>query len=391
MSTNIIVAGLVGVSLTCGCSRPSFPDDPSGDSLAGPSEIARPASVAPATAATAGDIKDVPAIDQQRYPDSIGYLYQGSLATIFWLQNEPWVTRADDLTQYVGRLMQRGIAGEILTSNIQQVDAPPHGEPTLQDMATAAVQSVQAMAQYTFVTSDYVAALGGALKEYNTDPARQQAVADSASRVDSKLRAIAAASPPGSLPAPPPPANQQLLRPGKYLADAVKDHARERLLGSANRLQHAIETRNVTAYAIAFGEVFFRTEDAELARTALEVLSVHHLHGILRGQPLDTVVAQYVASKDPDRPFTVDQLSLINQVNLSANDESKPRRALVAALLLLDEDHRQAEADPTLSSAAIWDHVEDAPWLVSQLVRVKADGTTAAHIEAVIDGIVASL
>jgi len=106
---------------------------------------------------------------------------------------------------------------------------------------------------------------------------------------------------------------------------------------------------------------------------------------------LIALAAAQTASRDPDHPFAMNQLTLINQINLLANDMSKPRRALVAALLLIDEDHRQAEADPTLSSPVIWEHIGDAPWLVSQLVRIKADSTTAAEVDALIDRIVAKL
>ncbi len=391
MSMKITRTILLGLSLASGCAPPGSPSDSSCADLAGTRIAGCAASQAPATTASVGEIKDVPAIDHRRYPDSVGYLYQSSLATIFWLQNEPRVAQSDDLVQHMERVILRGVAGEILTSTMQHVDSVPDTQPTLQDMATGAVQSVRAMAQYAFVTSDYEASLGSALNAYNTDPARQQAITDAVARVDAGLRAVAVANPTGPLPAAPPPPRQQLLRSGKYFADSVKDHARERLTTSANSLQRAIDTRNVMAYAAAFGDVFFRIGDADLARSALEALATHHVNGILTGHPLDAVINSHVASRDPGHPFAVDQLTLINQINLLSNDMSKPRHALVAALLLIDEDHRQVEADPTLSSPAIWDHIGDVPWLVSQLVRIKADGTTAVQVDAVIDSIVASL
>jgi hypothetical protein len=63
----------------------------------------------------------------------------------------------------------------------------------------------------------------------------------------------------------------------------------------------------------------------------------------------------------------------------------------VAALLLINEDHRQAEPDPTLTPLAVWSHVSDLTWLVARFVALKADGTTDAQFRAHIDSIVASI
>jgi len=208
MSMKTTTTILLALSLGTSCASPVSPDDLSCGSLAGMSKVGCTASPAPLTAATANDIKDVPAIDQQRYPNSVGYLYQGSLATIFWLQNEPRVADADDLVRHMERVIARGVAGEILTSAMQRVDTVPDTQPTPQDMATGAVQSVRAMAQYAFVTSDYEASLGGALNAYNTDPVHLRAIGDAAAHVDAALRGVAAANPPEGLPAAPPPPRQ---------------------------------------------------------------------------------------------------------------------------------------------------------------------------------------
>jgi hypothetical protein len=377
---------LLGLSASTGCL--AFSAAPF-DSQCDRARCERSVSAAVASAA---DVKDIPAVDPAHYPNSVGYLYQGSLANIFWLQNEPRAGQIADLVASIRALVGRGVAGEILSATMQAVDPLPDAQPTVSQMSRAAVQSVRQMAQYAFVTSDYADSLGSALGAYNTDPARHQALDDTAARVDAELRASATPSAPGTLPAPPPPVNQRLLRPGKYFADAVKDQARTRVTTRASVMQQAIDTRNATAYADAFTDVFLAQSDIDLAKIALDALAVHHIEGQLRGQPLDAVIAKYVtALPAPDRPLAVEQLALINQLNLIAGDTTTPRQPLVAALLLVDEDHRQGEQDATLSCPLIWQHVTDTAWLVSQLVRIKADGTTEAQVNALIAAIVASI
>jgi hypothetical protein len=366
----------LGLSTVTGCLFPS----------------AAPVDDSTTALATSNAVTDVPAVDQQRYPDNIGYVYQGSLANIFWLQNEPRAGVLDDLVQSMRRGAARGVAGEILSSNMQHVDTIPDTQPSLPQMSKGAVQSARQMAQYAFVTADYSDALGTALAAYNTDPARKQAITDTATRLDGALDASATPNPAQPLPAGPPPASQRLLKPGTYLADAVRDHTRAHLVRSAAQLEAAITTRAVAAYADAFTDVFLMQRDLAVTRSAVEALAAHHRDGLLQGQPLDAVIAKYVTPLPaPDRPLSVEQLSLLNQINLLAGDPSKPRPALVAALLLVDEDHRQGEQDATLSCPLIWQHVTDATWLVSQLVRVKADGTTVAQVNAAIASIVASI
>jgi hypothetical protein len=76
---------------------------------------------------------------------------------------------------------------------------------------------------------------------------------------------------------------------------------------------------------------------------------------------------------------------------LIANNTGVSRQALVAALLLVNDDHRQAEPDPTLTPSVIWSHVSDLSWLVTRFVTLKADGTTEAQFRAQVDNIVASI
>lgn len=146
------------------------------------------------------------------------------------------------------------------------------------------------------------------------------------------------------------------------------------------------------AYSRAFTDVFFMQRDPDLANGATEALATHHTNGLLRGQPLDAVVDRYV---DPQpvsgQSFSVEQLSLVNRINLISGDESAFIRSLVAALLLVAEDHRQGELDPILSPSLIWQRVDDEAWLVSQLARIKADGTTVAEIDEMISIILADL
>jgi hypothetical protein len=342
--------------------------------------------------ATDAVVEDIPAVDRTRYPDSVGYVYEGSLATIFWMQNEPRVDSVADLERRIRRDMQTGIKGEFLDSSMQRVDPVGSVQPSLSASVKRTAQSMRLMTQYAAVTSDYERALGGALHSYNTDPDRLQAISTLAAQVDTMLHDMAAPNQAGSLPRPAPPVGAQTVRAGKYFADAVRDHARANLAGRVDALQRAVATRTPQTYGAAFADVFYAQRDADLAQVAVDGLAVHHVHGILRGQPLDTVIDRHVDTQPTaDRPMSVDQLSVINRVNLIASDASVSRTALVAALLLLDEDHRQGEVDAALSPAVIWQHVHDAGWLVSQVVRLRADGTTEAQLNELIATIVAAL
>ena len=94
---------------------------------------------------------------------------------------------------------------------------------------------------------------------------------------------------------------------------------------------------------------------------------------------------------NPGRPFSMEQLRLINQINLRANDQALPRPPLVAALLLVELDHRRDLPDAQVTAASIWQHVDDAEWLVAQYVRLKADGTTADQVFALVNSIIGGL
>lgn len=366
----------LGILTVPGCQSPS-------GSVGGESQV---------TLASGNAITDVPAVDRDLYPDNIGYVYQGPLADILWLQNEPRAVGVDELMQSMRRGMARGVAGEILNSRMQHVDRMPDTQPTLPQMSKGAVQSVRQMTQYAFVTADYSDALGTALASYNADPARQQAIADTATRLDDELDASVTPNPAHPLPGGAPPLSQRLLKPGTFLSDAVRKHTLARLARRAAQLEAAIAAREIAAYADAFTDVFLMQRDLVLTRGAVEALAAHHADGLLRGQPLDLVIATYVTVVPaPDRRFSVEQLSLINQINLLAGAPSAPRTALVAALLLIDEDHRQGEQDGAISCSQILQHVTDTTWLVSQLVRLKADGTTVAGVNAMLASIVASI
>ncbi|MEZ4362401.1 MAG: hypothetical protein R3B48_19585 [Kofleriaceae bacterium] len=373
---SITMMATLGVAVTASCAASSF---------------SSPTDHATGSLVTGGEIKELPAVSRVRYPDSIGFLYQGDLANVLWLQNEPRAVQLDELVESMRRAWARGVAGEILDSSMQVLDPIPEGEPSLPQLSKAAVQSIRRMAQYALVTADYSGALSFALDAYNADAARLQAITATATRLDGALRASALPNPGTPLPAPPPPPSTAMLRPGVYFADAVRERSRARLAASVAQLEAAIAARSLVAYADVFPEVFLAQRDLELTRRAAEALAAHHVGGVLQGQPLDQVIATYVTHANEPRPLSVDQLSLVNRINLLANDASVPRSALVAALLLIDEDHRQGERDATLSPSLIWQHVHDAAWLVAELVRVKADGTTAAELDAQISAIVAGL
>ena len=373
MTTNSMPVLLLEMVVMTGCGAP-------------PGTADEPAAIALSTAA---DIKDIPAVDRQHYPDSIGYLYQGSLATVFWIQNVPETLQIDDLTRRMGSFMERGLAGEIVAHTMQAMDPVPDNEPTLPELARRTVQSLTTLAQYSFVMSDYAGQLGTALSAYNTNPARVQALKDKSALVEAELHAMVMANPPGGPSRPVPAPNQRLLRPGKFFSDTVRDHSRALLARSIGKLQRAISAANPAAYASAFVDVFFMQRDIELSKLALEGLAAHHTNGLLQGQPLDKLVAFYTSrSPDQTHPYAVDQLCLINQINLLSNNAGASRRALIAALMLIDEDHRQQEQDPTISTTLIWQHVGDADWLVQQYVRLKGNGTTADEANTEIDNLV---
>lgn len=368
---------LFSLSMAAGCS--ALPSSSSETSVA-------------TAVATASNVKDIPAIDRQRYPDSIGFVYQGSLATIFWLQNAPAVKRFEDLERSLSVDMHRGLVGEILSSSMQPLDPLPDTQPTASEAVKRYAQWVHLLAQYNAVTTEYADALGNALAAYNSDPARLEALSNAAASVEAGLSAITSSRPAGTLPAPPPPLNQRVLRPGRYFADAMKDRDQAYLVKSARNLERAIGSRNAAAYATAFADLFYMQSEITLTKRAHEALAAAHVNNLLRGQPLDEVIDKYVTTApDPDHSMSMDQLCLINQINLISSNATVPRQALVAALLLITEDHRQAEPDPTLTPLAVWSHVSDLTWLVTRFVALKADGTTDAQVRAQIDSIVASI
>jgi hypothetical protein len=272
----------------------------------------------------------------------------------------------------------------------QHVDAVANPQPTLRELAQRAVQSVRLLAQYSFTARDYGQALGTALSQYNADVDRRQAIADAAVRVEAALTGIGTSSPGAPLPAAPPPAHQRVVQPGRYFSDAVQDSRRTYLQSRARALQQAIAARDPTAYGNAFPDVFYAQLDPALRDRARDALAVSHEDGILEGQPLDTVIAAYVRQV-PDRALTMEELRLINQINLLLSQVAVPRQSLIAALLLLNEDHRLGEEDPDLSCVAIWSHVQDLDWLVSHYVHLKADRTTAKDVMATINSIVQSI
>ena len=142
-------------------------------------------------------------------------------------------------------------------------------------------------------------------------------------------------------------AHSRVVQPGQYFADAVLDGQRTYLQGRARALQQAIQTRDAAAYGSAFPDVFYAQLASSLRDSAREALAVSHEDAILTGQPLDAVITQYVRQvQAAGKAFSMEQLRLINQINLIAHARAAELRPLVAALLLLAEDHRRGEEDP---------------------------------------------
>lgn len=348
-------------------------------------------SLALASEGHAESVKEMPAVNRQRYPDSVGYLYEGALATVVWMQNHLPFVRLDQLERRLSRGMQHGLSGEIVDETLQRVQPVSSAQPPLRDLARRAAQSVRLLAQYSFVARDYAASLGTALGQYNRDPARRRAIRDAAARIDAGLRAVGQPGTGGPLPDLPPPPEESVVVPGRYFAQAVVDGKREHLRRRVRALQQALSASHTGAYASAFADVFYAQLDPNLREEAQAALAVGHEAGILKGQAFDRAVSQIVLpSADPGSAMSMDQLRLVNQINLAANDLLRSRAPLIAALLLVAEDLRYREEDSGLSYAQIWAHAGDLTWLVSEYVRVKGGGMTQADALALINDLVAN-
>src|SRR5262245_1887312 len=149
---------------------------------------------------SAGEVKDLPAVNQERYPDSIGYLYQGTLATVLWLQNKLGFRTIDELERHLSRAVAPGLRGEVVASEMQRVQQVTSSQPTLPQVARSAAQSVQLLAHYSFVTRDYGKSLRTDLGTYNADARRRSALAAAAGRVQAKLAAAERPGQAGPLP-----------------------------------------------------------------------------------------------------------------------------------------------------------------------------------------------
>lgn len=342
------------------------------------------------TAVTAAnEVKDVPAVDRARFPDSIGYLYQSDLATVFWMQNHLELPRIEDLQQRIELSMARGLDGEFLSTAMQTVNATGAAQPTLPEMMQQSAQSLLMLSQVAFVASDYGQSLADALQRYNADATRVQTVTDAAAHVETALDTLVA-SHTGGVPPPPPSTNLAVIKPGHYFADVIKSQEVSDLANAVQVMQSAIAQHDPASYEGAFSAVYYAQSNANLAKDAFAALSAHHDAGVLRGQPLDQVIQKYVRIPAA-QPLSVEQMALVNRINLRSNDDAASREALVGAVLLVDLDHHQQEQDPTLSCPLIWDHIADTTWLVAQYVRLKADGTTAGQALVLIDSIVATI
>jgi hypothetical protein len=344
-----------------------------------------------APAPRAHGVKDVPAVNPQRYPNSLAYLYQGDVATVLWMQNSVPVISLAALERQLRRGMAHGLSGEVVASTMQHVTPLFTPYPTLPELAQHAVQSARLLAQYTSVVRDYGQALSDALGQYDGAAGRHQAKA-AAARVEAAFGGLGAARPGGPLPAALPPGRPRAVQPGQYFADAVLDGRRAYMQGRARALQQAIQARDAAAYGSAFPDVFYAQLDSDLRDSAREALAMSHTDAVLTGQPLDAVITWHVLqAPQPGEAFSMEQLRLINQINLLAPVAAAAPRPLVAALLLLAEDYRRGEQDPALTCAALWAHVHDLDWLVAHYVRVRADGSTAQDALTLIDRILASI
>src|SRR4051794_36523658 len=102
--TRASTAMLLAVSMTVGCQPPA----------AGPD--GEPGTTSSAAATPPTPVKEIPAIDRQRYPDNLGYLYEGQVSTILWMQNRPTLTGIDHLASELRQTIRNGLIGDTVAT-----------------------------------------------------------------------------------------------------------------------------------------------------------------------------------------------------------------------------------------------------------------------------------
>lgn len=337
----------------------------------------------------APEVQDIPAVNSSHFPDSIGYVYEGSHAKILWLQNLPSFESVDAFERYLRAVSSRGLSGEFVVSELQAV-APILGEPELEDIAKRAMQSTRLMVQYSNVAHDYGEALSQAASQYNADSQKLGEIAADAARVGTMLQTLDDVSPVPALPSAPA-SGIEVLSTGSELPEAVLLGKQRHLAEAIGALHVALASRSVEAYGEAFSKVYAAQMDSSVRTVATEALGVDHTNAVLRGHPLDGVILQYVLQGSSiERPMAFEQLRLMNQVNLLSNDVSVSRAELVIALLLIEEGRRQGEDDLSFSYFNVWSHVQDVDWLVAEYLRVKGSGTSQ-EVLSMVENIVAGI
>lgn len=340
---------------------------------------------ATAAVVTPNAIVDVPAVARGVYPDNLGFLYDGDLASLLWLQNTVVPGSKLELENQLARVVRQGLSAEVVGNHMQVVPAMP-AQPELATLAQRTTQSMRLLTQTAFVGRDYAEQLTTALHTRNHDAARAAATIAAAAQATTLLTNLGDAHPGSGLPAPAPPTSAGPVRPGVTFADNVRDGKRARVALRAHALQRAVSNRDPAAYGAVFGDLFYAALDASTEDAARAALAVSHHDSVLVGQPLDTIIAQYVLNQTP-APLTMSELRLLNQINLLSSQTALAREPLVAALLLIDLDRKQGHVDGQVYEAAIWAHVTDLTWLSAQFVRLKADGSTAQNLLDTIHGI----
>jgi hypothetical protein len=365
----------LGLSICAACSSPPPP-----------AQVER--AEQPIATASAEAIKEIPAVDRARYPDSVAYLYQGPLSKILWMQNIPPFTRMEELEPYLHEVAARGVSGEVVASSMQTVTPIP-ADPELEDLARSASQSTLLMAQYSNVAHDYSKALWENVSQYNGSPQRLAEIAGAASRVEAALQVMGEIAPVAPIP-PPAPNHRPALRDGTYFTETVLIGKRRYLASAAEALQRAITAHDPEAYDGAFSDVYAAQLDPAIRDEARAALAVSHQEALLTGQPLDRVILRYVLQGGEIAvALGVEQLRLINRVALRWHAPAASREAMILALLLVAEDRRQGHSDASFSCFKVWEHIHDPSWLVTEYLRLTGGGDAAdalAMVAEIING-----
>jgi hypothetical protein len=342
-----------------------------------------------ARVATAADIMTIPAVDKALYPDLLGFGYNGPFADIVWFGRIAPLLNGEGLSSVLNEC-RGGLSGELVRDRF---DLPSTNLTSTSEFTKNMARSFEShrfVAQYLFTFYDYAGKISDAFSRHNAEEQRLQTAAQAAAALDASLRQVIVTQPSAG-PAPLPARSVPYVGKVTYYSDALLAAKRARLTEAGAALAAAVAARDVDAYDKAFSQLDHFTEDARLKDDALLAFEYTHTNKILRGQPLDGVVAAviHLTQNGPDW-LDFEQVKLVNKINLFANVVSD-WRPLVGAMMLIADDYTAGQVDGTLSMALIWQHATDLTWIVDKIVQVRNNGSTAQLVRDEIDAIIERL